>query len=109
VGIDLAWKAKARSGLAAVDQTGCLIDSGTAVTDDEIVAWIAEHRPVSVAAVDAPLVAPTRPTDVRESLAGRLAPPSIRVEVRLEFRLGPEQTGRNESDLDNLVKSTIDA
>jgi Holliday junction resolvase RusA-like endonuclease len=46
---------------------------------------------------------------VRESLQGQVAPEGVRVEVRLEFLLAPEQSGRNEPDLDNLIKSTIDA
>jgi predicted RNase H-like nuclease len=60
VGIDLAWKAKARSGLAVVDGSGRLLESGIAVTDDEIVAWIERHAPVAVVAVDAPLVVPNQ-------------------------------------------------
>ena len=58
VGIDLAWKAKARTGLAVVEDSGRLVESGTAITDDEIVAWIERHAPVAVVAVDAPLVVP---------------------------------------------------
>jgi hypothetical protein len=42
---------------------------------------------------------------VREALAGRTAPGGVRVEVELEFRLGADQAGRNEPDLDNLIKS----
>jgi predicted RNase H-like nuclease len=59
VGIDLAWSAKADTGLAAVDGSGRLIDSAAVVTDDEIASWI-DHQPapVVVAAVDAPLVVP---------------------------------------------------
>ena len=59
VGIDLAWSAKARTGLAAVDISGRLIGSAAVVTDDDIASWIG-HQPgrVVVAAVDAPLVVP---------------------------------------------------
>jgi len=59
LGIDLAWSAKARTGLAAVDSSGRLIDSAAVVTDDEIASWIdRQPGPVVVAAVDAPLVVP---------------------------------------------------
>lgn len=59
LGIDLAWTAKARTGLAAVDGSGALIDAVAAVTDDEIADWLGAlpGRPV-VVAVDAPLVVP---------------------------------------------------
>ena len=60
VGIDLAWRAKARTGLAAVDDSGRLVQSGTAITDDEIVAWVERQGPVVIAAVDAPLVVPNQ-------------------------------------------------
>jgi predicted RNase H-like nuclease len=58
VGIDLAWGTRARTGLAAADRTGRLVASHTALTDDEIVAFVADHAgdgPV-VVAFDAPLV-----------------------------------------------------
>lgn len=58
VGIDLAWKAKALTGLAVVDESGRLLASRTAITDDEIVDWVKEHRDVVVVAVDAPIVVP---------------------------------------------------
>ncbi len=59
VGIDLAWGAKTRTGLAVVDEAGLLLASGTAVSDNDIHAWIdAVGGPVIVAAVDAPLVVP---------------------------------------------------
>ena len=65
VGIDLAWKASARTGLAAVGGSGCLLVSGSAVTDDEITAWIsALGGVVATVAVDAPLVVPN-PTGQR--------------------------------------------
>jgi predicted RNase H-like nuclease len=57
VGIDLAWKAKARTGLAAVDERGRLVASTSVVTDDEIENWVRPHAPI-VVAVDAPLVVP---------------------------------------------------
>jgi predicted RNase H-like nuclease len=59
LGIDLAWRAKARTGLAVVGASGRLLASGIAITDEEIHAWIdAQGGAVVVAAVDAPLVVP---------------------------------------------------
>lgn len=59
VGIDLAWAARNRTGMAATDGDGRLIASGTVTTDDEIQGWI-EALPlrVAIAAVDAPVVVP---------------------------------------------------
>lgn len=59
VGIDLAWKAKARTGLAAVGDDGRLLGCATVVTDDEIDTWLSglDGQLVTVA-VDAPLVVP---------------------------------------------------
>ncbi len=56
VGVDLAWSNRARTGLAAVDRAGRLVDSASVTTDDEIVAWVAAHAPVRAAAMDAPLI-----------------------------------------------------
>ena len=36
IGIDLAWGANGRTGLAAVDASGALLDSESVRTDDEI-------------------------------------------------------------------------
>jgi predicted RNase H-like nuclease len=57
VGIDLAWGARARTGLAVVDPTGSLIDSASVRSDEEIDEWLdrAARTPV-VVAIDAPLV-----------------------------------------------------
>lgn len=59
VGIDLAWKAGNRTGLAVTDADGALRASGVVRSDDEIAVWLSEHaeHPV-VLAVDAPLVVP---------------------------------------------------
>lgn len=59
VGIDLAWGTRNRTGLAACDETGRLVASGVARTDEEIDAWLKEYaaRP-AVIAIDAPLVVP---------------------------------------------------
>lgn len=46
---------------------------------------------------------------VREAFAGCVLAASCRVSVELEFRLASAQGGRNEPDLDNLVKSTVDS
>lgn len=59
LGIDLAWAARARTGLAALDETGRLVASTAVVTDDEIAAFVDAHtRGVVVAAIDAPLIVP---------------------------------------------------
>lgn len=46
---------------------------------------------------------------VREGFAGCVLPAECRVQVEAEFMLGANQQGPNEPDLDNLIKSTIDA
>ena len=57
IGIDLAWGAKNRTGLAAVAADGRLLASGSAHGDDEIVVWIARQAErLGVVAIDAPLV-----------------------------------------------------
>jgi predicted RNase H-like nuclease/tRNA(Leu) C34 or U34 (ribose-2'-O)-methylase TrmL len=58
IGIDLAWGANGRTGLAAVDPSGALVDSASVRTDDEIDAWLASHGPAVVVGVDAPLIVP---------------------------------------------------
>ena len=59
VGLDLAWGAKARTGLARVDDRGAFLDSTSVITDEEIATWLEKDdgHPV-VVAVDAPLVVP---------------------------------------------------
>lgn len=60
LGVDLAWGANGRTGLAALDPDGRLTASCWVRTDDEIAAFVAAHAsgaPV-VAAVDAPLIVP---------------------------------------------------
>jgi predicted RNase H-like nuclease/Holliday junction resolvase RusA-like endonuclease len=57
VGIDLAWGARARTGIAVVDDAGRLVQSGAVRTDDEIDVWLRTFvGVVVVAAVDAPLI-----------------------------------------------------
>lgn len=46
---------------------------------------------------------------VRSALAGSSVPPSSRIALEIEYRLGPLQVGHNAPDLDNLLKATIDA
>ncbi len=58
IGIDLAWGANGRTGLAAVDDDGRLLDSASVRTDAEIAGWLDAHGPAVVVAVDAPLVVP---------------------------------------------------
>ena len=64
VGIDLAWGYRARTGLAAVDGSGRLLDVTSVRSDDEILDWVEAHHPL-VVAVDAPLVV-TNATGMRE-------------------------------------------
>lgn len=58
IGIDLAWGANGRTGLAAVDAAGALVASASVRTDDEIDAWLAAQARPAVIAVDAPLIVP---------------------------------------------------
>lgn len=59
LGIDLAWAARARTGLAALDADGRLVASTSAITDDEIAAFVDAHTSGTVvAAIDAPLIVP---------------------------------------------------
>jgi predicted RNase H-like nuclease len=68
IGVDLAWVARARSGLAVIDTAGAVVDIAWAVTDEEIVDFL---RPWTkgpcIVAFDAPLVvantAGTRPCE----------------------------------------------
>lgn len=48
-------------------------------------------------------------TAVRQAFSGENLPADARAQVDLEFVLGDDQQGRREPDLDNLIKSTIDA
>lgn len=73
VGIDLAWRPRARTGLAVVDTSGRLVASTTVVSDDQIGSWIGglPGRPV-VVAVDAPVVVPNKTGQrVGENLVAR--------------------------------------
>jgi len=59
LGIDLAWAARAKTGVAALDEDGRLVASTSVTTDDEVAAFVESHTvgPV-VAAIDAPLIVP---------------------------------------------------
>lgn len=65
VGIDLAWAHRNRTGLAAVDAGGTLVDLAELRTDDEIVRWLTRFtsEPCLVA-IDAPIIV-TNPTGRR--------------------------------------------
>ena len=47
--------------------------------------------------------------EVRSAFRDSTLPAGCRVQLDLEFLLGQDQRGRNEPDLDNLIKATIDA
>ena len=58
-GVDLAWGQRNRTGLAVLDHTGRLLESGTVRTDEEIVSFVRRHPTETlVAGIDAPLVVP---------------------------------------------------
>lgn len=46
---------------------------------------------------------------VREGLSGCVLSTQGRVQLEVEFVLAPDQVGRVEPDLDNLIKSAVDA
>lgn len=59
VGLDLAWGERARTGVAVLDPSGCLVFSRSVRSDDEIAEVVACHAPGDVVvAIDAPLVVP---------------------------------------------------
>lgn len=72
VGIDLAWSS-GWTGVAALDESGRLLDSGRVRSDGEIAEWIeARVDRLAVVAVDAPLVVPNETGQrVAERLIGR--------------------------------------
>lgn len=55
LGVDLAWNDKRRTGLAVVNAAGALIDSTSAVTDEELHEWIDRWSDLRVIGIDAPL------------------------------------------------------
>ena len=59
LGIDLAWSPRNPSGVCALASSGIVIDEGTLVTDDEILAWVRRHgSALATVAIDAPLLVP---------------------------------------------------
>jgi predicted RNase H-like nuclease len=59
VGIDLAWGERARTGLAALGESGQLQDSRSVRTAAEITEFVQRHAPADcVVAIDAPLIVP---------------------------------------------------
>ncbi|MGH3507583.1 MAG: DUF429 domain-containing protein [Nocardioidaceae bacterium] len=57
VGLDLAWGERNRTGLAAIDEAGRLLEVTDRRTDDEIVAWLNRHNTgPCLVAIDAPLI-----------------------------------------------------
>lgn len=73
IGVDLAWGQRARTGLAAVDDSGRLMSVTQRVSDDAIVTWFDDwHGEPVIAGFDAPIVVPN-PTGSRpcEKLVGR--------------------------------------
>lgn len=46
---------------------------------------------------------------MRSAFTGKTFPPSSRFAIEIEYRLDPGQIGNNATDLDNLIKATIDA
>ena len=59
LGIDLAWSPKNPSGVCALTQDGRVIDEGTLVSDDDLLAWVRTFSsPRAIVAIDAPLLVP---------------------------------------------------
>jgi predicted RNase H-like nuclease len=57
VGVDLAWGDRNRTGLAAIDGAGRLIEVTDRRTDDEIISWLSRHTSgPCLVAIDAPLI-----------------------------------------------------
>jgi predicted RNase H-like nuclease len=57
VGVDLAWGTRNRTGLAAVDVNGRLVEVTALTTDEEIVGWLARYASgPCLVAIDAPII-----------------------------------------------------
>jgi predicted RNase H-like nuclease len=66
LGVDLAWGSRARTGLAALDASGQLLDLRDVRTDEEIVDWASTWAPgPCVVGIDAPIVV-RNPTGARD-------------------------------------------
>ena len=92
IGVDLAWGANGRTGLAALDASGALVASTSVRTDAEIEAWLARQEPAAVIGVDAPLIVPNE-TGQREAegLLGR---------AYSRFDAGPHSSNRSRPWMD---------
>lgn len=67
IGLDLAWGERNPTGIAVLDESGCVRHLGSAVTDDEIAAALAPYLDAPcLVAIDAPLVV-NNPTGMRPS------------------------------------------
>lgn len=65
VGVDLAWGPRNRTGLAALDERGTVLDLGCAVSDEAVLEWVRAAAPgPCVVGFDAPLLV-TNPTGSR--------------------------------------------
>jgi predicted RNase H-like nuclease len=57
VGVDLAWGARNRTGLAVADEAGTLLDLAELRSDDDILRWLRPHTDgPCLVAMDAPLI-----------------------------------------------------
>jgi predicted RNase H-like nuclease len=57
VGIDLAWGARATTGLAVLDEAGDLLDVSAARSDEQVQDWLGRWAPgPCLVAIDAPLI-----------------------------------------------------
>ncbi|MCX6396845.1 MAG: DUF429 domain-containing protein [Propionibacteriales bacterium] len=102
VGIDLAWKAGNRTGLAVVDGSGRLRSSGVVRSDDQLFAWLDEHAPgLRVVAVDAPLVVP--------NATGQRAGENELARAYGRYRAGPYSSSRSIPYFDPPRAETIAA
>lgn len=89
VGVDLAWATRNRTGLAALDDAGRLLDVATVRTDEEILGWLGPY-------VDGPCVVSIDAPIVVRNPAGRRACEAELDEVFARHEAGahPTNTGR---------------
>ena len=92
IGIDLAWGANGRTGLAAVDPEGRLIASASVRTDAEVDSWLVAHGPAVVVGVDAPLIVP--------NVTGRREAERLLGQVYARYDAGAHPTNRSKSWMD---------
>ena len=89
MGIDLAWGANGRTGLAVVDDEGRLVASASVRTDAEIDAWLAAQPRPAVVAIDVPLAGPTSPGAVLSTNPSRV----LRLAERQGWSIDPGSIG----------------